>query len=409
MIDQGLRAKYADVIIRTALDVQPGQPMLLNSDITQREFVATLVGRAYAAGASMVKVVYGDGVLRRMGVEEPLREEYLDYMPSYTENMYASYVEDGWCTLSLRGPEDPELMEGVDQERMGRASRAASKARQGFLKAISANRIRWNVCLHPTRAWAEKVLGTTEDWERDIWDILIPILRLDCDDPSDAWLRHDGELKRRCTVLNGLKYDRLRFLGPGTDLYVGMAPDRFFTGGRCRCDDGVMFFPNIPTEEIFSTPDWTRTEGVVACTRPVEVLGSQVEGAWFRFEGGKVMEFGADRNAGLIEQYLAFDPGAGALGEVALVDTASPIYRSGKVFSNILLDENAACHIALGNGYADCITGGTRMSEEELKEAKCNVSLVHTDFMIGSEEVSVFGVRDDGTEEPVMVDGSFVV
>lgn len=409
MTHEGLLTAYADVIIRTALNVQPGQPMLLNTDVTQRRFAAELARTAYAAGAAMVKVVYADGVLRRMGVEDPIREEYLDYLPSYTETMYRSYVDDGWCTLSLRGPENPDLMEGVDQERMGRSSRAASKARQGFLKAISANRIRWNVCLHPTPAWAEKVLGPTGDWERDIWDILIPILRLDEDDPAGAWLRHDAELKRRCTALNGLRYDRIRFLGPGTDLYIGMSPDRFFTGGRCRCEDGEMFFPNIPTEEIFSTPDWTRTEGVVACTRPVEVLGSQVEGAWFRFEGGRVREFGADRNAGLIEQYLAFDPGAGALGEVALVDISSPIYRSGKVFSNILLDENASCHIALGNGYADCIEGGTRMSQEELREAKCNESLVHTDFMIGSEEVSVFGVREGGVEEPVMIDGSFVI
>ena len=404
-----LRASYADVIIRTALNVQPGQPVLVSTDITQRQFAAELSRTAYAVGASLVSVRYDDGDLRKMRIEAPLEDGYLDVLPSYTEEMYRSYIEDGWCSVSVRGPEDPDLMEGVDPVRMGRVSKKNSLARREFLKAVSSNRMRWNVCLNPTKAWAEKVLGPTEDWERDIWDILVPILRLDMDDPAAAWLEHDAELKRRCAIMNKASYDRIRFLGPGTDLYVGMAPNRVFSGGMCRCSDDLLFFPNIPTEEIFSTPDWTRTEGVVACTRPVEVLGSQVEGAWFRFEEGVVQEFGADRNADLIEQYLAFDEGAGALGEVALVDVSSPIYRSGKVFRNILLDENAASHIALGNGYADCIKGGTSMSDAELRETRCNSSLVHTDFMIGSEQVSVFGIRGDGTQEPVMLDGSFVI
>lgn len=404
-----LLSAYAEVIIRTGVNLQEGQPLLIRTEVVQREFAQALAREAYRRGAPLVSVLYSDGILGRMRIDGVREEEYLDYVPSFQEAQYLRYVEDGWTSVSLRGPEDPDVMEGADPGRMGRAGKAASRSMKGFLTAVSANRISWNVCLFPTEAWSRSLLGETSDWEADIWRILVPILRLDREDPAGAWLEHDAELKRRAAHLNGARYDGFRFEGPGTDLFVGMRPDRRFEGGRARNTAGVAFFPNIPTEEIFSTPDARRTRGRVACTRPVEVLGSQVEGAWFRFEEGSVVDFGADRNAGLIGQYLEFDAGARALGEVALVDTASPIYRCGKVFRNILFDENASCHIALGNGYADCIDGGIGMTEEQLRETGCNASLVHTDFMIGSGEVSVFGVRTDGVEEPVMVRGSFVI
>ncbi len=404
-----LHRKYAEIIIRTAINQQEGKPLLIRTEIGQKAFVRELVRTAYDSGASLVSVKYSDPVLGRMRLDEVKKDEYLDFVPSHLENMYESYLRDSWSSISLRGPESPDIMEGVDSRRLGRASKVNSQTMQKFLKGISANRIAWNVCLYPTEAWAAKVLGDSENWEERIWDVLIPILRLDRDDPAKAWLEHDTELKRKAEHMNRMRYDKIHFIGPGTDLYVGMAPNRVFAGGRCVNQNGIVFFPNIPTEEIFSTPDHTRTDGTVRTTRPVEVLGSQVEGAWFRFKEGKVVEFGADMNEEVLDQYLQFDEGAKALGEVALVDVDSPIYRSGKIFHNILFDENASCHIALGNGYADCIENGTRMSDEELKAAKCNSSLVHTDFMIGSEDVSVFGVRKDGTEDKIIDDGVFVI
>ncbi len=404
-----LHRKYAEIVIKTAVNQQEGKPLLIRTEIAQKEFVRELVRTAYENGASLVSVKYSDPVLSRMRMDGVKKDEYLDYMPSHLENMYESYLTDGWSSISLRGPEYPDIMEGVDSGRLGRTSKANSLTLRGFLKGVSANRIAWNVCLYPTEAWAAKVLGDSENWEERIWDILIPILRLDRDDPAKAWLEHDAELKRRSEHMNRMRYDQIHFVGPRTDLYVGMAPNRVFAGGRCKNQSGIVFFPNIPTEEIFSTPDLARTEGTVRTTRPVEVLGSQVEGAWFRFKEGRVIEFGADRNEEVLDQYLQFDEGAKALGEVALVDVNSPIYRSGKVFHNILYDENASCHIALGNGYADCIENGTTMSDEELKEVRCNSSLVHTDFMIGSEEVSVFGVREDGSEDKIIEDGVFVI
>lgn len=404
-----LRKKYADIIVNTAINLQEGKPLLIRTEVGQRQFTKALSEAAYKRGASLVSVEFSDTELSRLRIDKALEDDYLDFLPSYLENMYNCYLNEGWSTISLRGPEFPDIMEGADSARVGIVNKAISMARRKFLQGISANRIAWNVCLYPTEAWAAKVLGSSENWEERIWEVLIPILRLDSDDPAEAWLEHDAELKRRSAYMNRAGYDKIHFKGPDTDLYVGMAPNRIFAGGRCVNKNGVVFFPNIPTEEIFSTPDHTRTEGTVKATRPVEVFGTQVSGAWFRFSGGRVVEFGADTNKGILEQYLNFDDGASALGEVALVDTNSPIYRSGKIFYSILFDENAACHIALGNGYADCIVKGTEMTDDELSATRCNSSLVHTDFMIGSEKISVFGIGEDGSEEKIIDKGVFVI
>lgn len=404
-----LKKKYAEVILKTGVNLQEGQPLLVRTEPAQREFVLLLARVAYDAGARAVSVIYSDPLLKRLRLDRSRLEEYLEFVPSNIPDRYESYLREGWASISLRGPEYPDIMEGADPERTGIEGKARSKAMKGFLKGISSNAIAWNVCLHPTGEWAEKVLGDDDDWERRIWDILVPILRLDRDDPAGAWLDHDAELKRRAAHMNTAGYDSIRFRGPGTDLSVGMRSDRKFLGGRCVNRSGVEFFPNIPTEEIFSTPDRDRTSGTVRTTRPVEVLGAQVEGAWFRFENGRVVDFGSDTGTGILQRYLEFDEGASALGEVALVDAGSPVFSSGMVFHNILFDENAACHIALGNGYTDCIRGGTGMSDEELERAGCNVSLVHTDFMIGSKEVSVSGVRGDGSEERIIENGFFVI
>ena len=405
-----IRSDYARMLIRSGVNVTEGQPVLIRAEAVHREFARQLAREAYRAGARAVVLRYGDQVAGRIRLDETRDPEYLDFVPGYAQKMYDTIVEGNWASIALRGPEDPDVYEGADPQRLSRVQKATRTAARDFMSAVSSNRISWNVCLSPTEAWAAKVLGESgADWRERIWEVLIPILRLDAEDPAAAWLEHDAELKRRCGHMNRACYDGIRFRGPGTDLYVGMRPDRVFAGGRCRAADGRMFFPNIPTEEIFSTPDAARTSGRAACTRPVEVMGTPVEGAWFVFEEGKVVDFGADRNRETLARYLETDDRAAYLGEVALVDVSSPIFRSGRVFHSILFDENAACHIALGNGYADCIEGGTEMSRDQLREVGCNVSLVHTDFMIGSEEVSVWGVDSDGGEEPVMDSGSFVI
>lgn len=401
-------AKYADVIVRCGVAVYEGQSVVIRTEPGQRMFANALARRAYEVGARYVYTQYGDPALDRIRLETS-KDEHLDGVPSFVQPTFKAYIDENWAAIALVGPEDPDVLEGVDSARLGRARKAASIAAQDYLTAASANAISWNVCLFPTRRWAAKVLGDDADWEARIWRELLPILRLDHADPAAAWLAHDKELKRRADHMNAIRYDTIRFVGPGTDLTIGMGTDRLFIGGSGLAKDGRRFFANIPTEEIFSAPDLRRVDGRVRCTRPVEVMGSNVDGVWFRFEKGRVVEAGAEKNASVLEQFLQIEEAGRYLGEIALVGTDSPIYSSGRVFHNILFDENATSHIALGNGYAKCLEGGTELSKDELRARGCNVSLVHLDFMIGGADVSVLGSTRDCPEETIIRDGRFVI
>lgn len=406
--DPQLYTAYAEVILRTGVNLRQGQSLMIRADPASRNFARTLAGIAWDMGAKWVEVRYEDSVLDRIRVDRS-RPEHLDFVPDFIVSRSREIISDGWASIAVRGPEFPDVLEGVDPSPLGRVRKALSRAGKEFQTAIAANRIPWNVCIYPTEGWAAKVLGDDEDWEERIWEVLGPVLRLDRDDPASAWLEHDTILKKRSGFLDTERFDSFRFTGPGTDLTIGMAPGSRFAGGRCEAATGVLFFPNIPTEEVFTTPDFRRTSGRVSCTRPLYLMGALVEGAWFVFRDGAVVEFGAETGAQFIEKFLQTDEQSRYIGEMALVGTDSPIYRSGFLFHNILLDENAACHIALGNGYTDTVAGAGGKSDEELLAMGCNVSLVHTDFMIGSADVSVSGTRKDGSSVPVIVDGQFVI
>jgi aminopeptidase len=251
--------------------------------------------------------------------------------------------------------------------------------------------------------------GSSDDEaEAALAEILRPILRLDAPDPAAAWRAHVEATDERSRHIDSLKLRTLRFTGPGTDLLVGLSPRSRWVGGFSRTPRGVFFTPNIPTEEIFATPDARLTEGRVTCTRPVGILGSKVEGAWFVFGDGLVRSCGASRNEDFLKSYIDMTPGARRLGEVALVDSAGPVARSGLVFDNGLIDENAACHIALGSGFEEAFEGAEGMDPAARAAEGYNDCLVHLDFMIGSEETDVTGTDASGREIPIIRRGSFV-
>jgi aminopeptidase len=413
---------YAELIV-SMVNIDSGRNLEIRGEPVHWDLMTEIAGAAYRRGARYVRGQSVHPGLHRARIENSA-EEYLDYVPRQVTANDDIIMEEGWALVAIKSPEDPDFFADVDVERNARLGKAIQQATMPLRRALQADRFPWLVVANPTDGWARKVLGDAgaagysaatgalpadSDAREALWQIMRPVLRLDRDDPVAAWREHSRRLKRRAAVLDELSVEWLHFQGPGTDLWVGVPEKAIWVGGPARTPGGLEFLPNMPTEEVFTTPDYRRTTGRVAVTRPVTVMNKVVDGAWFEFADGKVVGYGADTNEEVIGRYLEMDEGAAYAGEIALVDSGSPIFQSGRVFYNILFDENATCHIALGGAYPGCIEGGEELSDEELPSIGANVSFVHTDFMIGSEEIRVTARGYDGRETAVIRDGRFVI
>lgn len=399
-----LRA-YARLLLKTGVNLQPGQKLDVAWEVAHRDFVHILVEEAYALGAAYVNPRLVTPSVSRRRIENS-KAEHLDFVPGWMTAYWEELVRDDWATIALSGDEDPAVFDGVDPMALGRMSAALGARRREYRQAVTKSMFCWNVAGVPTDGWARQVLGPQSTAD-DLWQVLTPILGLDEADPAASWQKRIDTLAHRRTILDGLSLDRLHFTGPGTDLTVGLMPSSRWRGGDEVAANGRRFAPNLPTEEVFTTPDWRRTEGTAVCTRPVEVMGAEVVGATFTFRAGRVVDFGATKNRDILARYLVQDDQANALGEVALVDGSSRIFQSGQVFHNILFDENAACHIALGSGYPDAVEGGRDLDSDALLALGCNESRVHTDFMIGGPQINVDGVTRDGRTLRLIEQGTF--
>jgi aminopeptidase len=403
-MDSVTQLKYADLLLQVGLNLQPGQNLMIGGEPVHWDFVNVLSKRAYELGARYVDTMLVHPEFSKMRIQHS-PEDYLSYFPSYVKAKYSGMVEESFASIRLEGSAFPDLFQDVDQDRNAILIKARNEVLSPFRAAAMSGQVAWCVAGLPTDAWAERVLGTAD--ADALWETLIPILRLDQEDPIATWKGLAEALQRRSNSLNAQHLTRLHFQAPGTDLSVALLEKGSWCGGSIVKPDGEAFVPNLPTEEVFTSPDYRLTSGRAQVTRPVEVLGHEVVGAWFEFVDGVVVDFGADEGQARLEKFFEIDPRAKSLGEIALVDGSSPIFKSGHIFHSILYDENAACHMALGSSYADTFENGPAMSESERYEAGLNQAILHTDFMIGSEAITVTGYDADGKAIPIIIDGQF--
>ena len=406
-IDPTKLDKLAEVAIKVGLQLQKGQDLVLTAPLVAVPLVRLITAHAYKAGASTVTTFYSDEETTLARYRHG-HDESFDRAPNWLYDGMAKAYENGAARLAIAG-DNPMLLAQQDPAKVGRANKATSIAYKPALEHISNFDINWNICSYPNPSWAKLVFPDVpiEEAVRKLADAIFAASRVDRDDPVAAWAEHNAELKKRSTWLNGERFAALHFTGPGTDLTVGLADGHEWHGGASTAKNGVTCNPNIPTEEVFTTPHALKVEGHVSSTKPLSHQGTLIDNIQVRFEGGRIVEAKASKGEAVLNKVLDTDEGARRLGEVALVPHSSPISASGVLFYNTLFDENASCHIALGQCYSKCFLNGASLSQDQIKAQGGNSSLIHIDWMIGSGQVDIDGIRADGSKVPVMRKGEW--
>lgn len=400
--------RLAAVAIEVGLGLAPGQELLITASLEALPLIRRITERAYRAGASLVTTFYTDdeATLARFRYAP---DASFDTAATWLQEGVAQAFRNNAARMAIAGA-NPALLAKEDPEKVGRANRAFSKASRPAMELITRHAINWTIVAAATPAWAAAVFPGEQKKAamQKLWDAIFAASRVDAPDPVAAWRAHDEGLRKRAALLNERRYSTLHFRGPGTDLRIGLADDHIWMGGGTTAGNGLACIPNIPTEEVFTTPHCQRVEGTVTSTKPLSYQGTLIAGIQVRFEGGRVVESHASQGETVLCKMLETDEGASRLGEVALVPHSSPIAASGLLFSNTLFDENAASHIALGQAYSTCIRGGDTMNAAALAEKGANDSLIHVDWMIGSGEIDLDGITPDGATEPLMRKGEWV-
>lgn len=402
--------KYAEVIIETGINLTSNQCLYISCSVDSYDFALLVAETAYKKGARYVDITISGSKLQKTRAINS-DKNYLSFVPNYATGRSIEQVGDKWGFLRIDNTEELDMLSDVDSNKIQTIITAERNAVKLFSQEMMNMSIPWCIVAAPGRKWADKVYNNNQpDNYNNLGNALNKILRLNEPNPVETWKAHGTKLKERAIKLSGFNLDKLVFAAQDTELEIGLITGGKFNGGLCRLPDGREFIPNIPTEEVFTTPDYQRTNGRAKVTRPVKVLEKTVRGAWFEFKDGKVVNFGADENKDILEKYFSIDEGASYLGEIALVDSSSPIFESGLVFNSILYDENAACHMALGAGLASCLPADVNTrNKEEMKKRGCNISLVHTDFMIGTSNINVAGHSKSGERIEILKDGKFVI
>ena len=397
---QTILRKYARLIARVGVNIQKGQEVLITCDLDQPKFVELLVDECYKAGAKKVKVEFGYQPLAKLHVRHQTVTT-LAKVEEWEKARMQHYVDVLPCRIYLDS-EDPDGLKGINQKKMALARRKSYPILKPYRDQME-NKYQWCIAAVPGAAWAKKLFPELPKGKaiEKLWEAILFTSRV-TEDPVAAWEAHDKDLTDRCAYLNSLGIAELRYKGDnGTDFTVGMIPEAVFKGGGDTSLQGIFFNPNIPTEECFISPMRGKAEGIVYATKPLSYQGQLIENFSIRFENGKAVEVKAEKNQALLEEMISMDEGASYLGECALVPVNSPISESGLLFYNTLFDENAACHLALGMGFADTIKDFENKSLEECRELGINDSMIHVDFMIGYEGLDIDAVTRDGKTVPI--------
>jgi aminopeptidase len=410
---QELLKKYAEVVVKVGLNLRAGQRLIITNATSRgvpppaRPFVHEITKAAYAAGARYVDAIWGDEEMLRIRLQNAPADSFKEY-PRWHVNGIMEMIKNGDALLSIYA-NNPDVYSGLDSERVAAMQKAHLENYQEIGINVTRNAINWCVVAAASPAWAAKIFPDLkpEEAEEKLWQAIFETTRATQSDPIAAWQEDIQKLKKRSGYMQARNYAALHYESPGTDLTLGLPRGHKWISAQSLAENGVVFTANMPTEEVFTLPDSHRADGIVTATFPLSYGGTLIEDFSVTFENGRIVKVHAKKNEAILQKLVDTDEGSRRLGEVALVPASSPIARRGNLFYNTLFDENASCHIAIGRAYRFTLTGGEELNDEEFIAAGGNVSLNHVDFMIGSPQMDIDGIKEDGTREPVMRQGEW--
>ncbi|MBE6053133.1 MAG: aminopeptidase [Clostridium sartagoforme] len=400
--------KYAKLAVKKGVNLQKNQVLLVNSPIECVDFARAIAKVAYEEGAKEVIVHYGDQNIQRLKLEHA-SIDILKSVPNWIAESYNSYAREGCCVISISAS-DPDAYKGIPMEKISSFQKSRQLALKEYYDYSMSNKIRWTVVSVPTEAWALKVFKDSDSKEAvdKLWNVIFDVVRLNNDDPIKAWDEHNANINTKLDFLNKNKFNKLHYTNSqGTDLTIELPEDHIWLGGSEKCNSGIEFNANMPTEEVFTLPKRNGVNGVVTSSKPLSYGGNLINEFSLTFKDGKVVDYSAKEGYDALKELLDSDEGSRYLGEVALVPYDSPISNSNIIFYNTLFDENAACHLAFGKAYPTCIVNGDNLTSEELLSKGANDSIVHVDFMVGTKDLDITGYTSSNEEIKIFTNGNW--
>lgn len=400
-------SNYADLAVKVGVNIQPDQYLFISASTDTTELVRLITEKAYESGARQVFVDFSDDIVSRLRYEKAPADSFSDF-PKWKVMEREELGEKGAAFMTIVS-QSPDLLQGIDSSRIANFQKASGQALDKFRQSMQADKFSWTVIAAPSKNWAAKVFPKLpeEDQVPTLWEAIFKAVRADTTSPVQSWIDHNDLLHEKVDYLNEKSYEQLHYRGPGTDLTIKLPKGHIWCGAGSLNEKGHSFMANMPTEEVFTAPDKTGVNGFVTSTKPLSYGGNIIDNFKITFKDGRIVDVVAEQGEDVLKQLIETDEGAKFLGEVALVPNDSPISNSNILFYNTLFDENASNHLAIGSAYAFCLEGGKTMTKEELAKHHLNQSITHVDFMVGSAEMDIDGISNDGTTEPVFRKGNW--